>query len=353
MLSILLNKFPALVAVGSYLQNKYILSLIILFLFVILAKLVLFIFSKYLEKFAAKTETEFDDLIFAKTKRPVFYLILAYGLKLSLLNLEIDGVVSNLIATIMAIMFVIILDRIVEITVEVWGKTFAKKTKTKIDNILIPMIHKTIKVIFVIIAFIWILDIWNINITPYLAGVGISGMVLGLALQDSLKNVFGGISLILDKTFRVGDKIKIESGNLGEVYDIGLRSTKIRTYDNEIIMVPNGHLANSRIQNYTRPTAKIRVGVNIGVEYGNNIKHVQKIVVKTIKSMKDVLDDPAPAAHFFEMGDFSLKFKAYFWVDSWKNAYTKKLEATEKIYDALNKSKIGIPFPTRTIYLQK
>ena len=76
MLSILLNKFPALVAVGSYLQNKYILSLIILFLFVILAKLVLFIFSKYLEKFAAKTETEFDDLIFAKTKRPVFYLIL-------------------------------------------------------------------------------------------------------------------------------------------------------------------------------------------------------------------------------------------------------------------------------------
>ena len=189
MVSILLNKFPTLNVIGSYLQNKYVLSLLILFLFIILAKLVLFIFSKYLEKFAAKTETEFDDLIFAKTKRPAFYLILAYGLKLSLLNLEINGVVSNLIATVMAIMFIILLDRIVEITVEVWGKTFAKKTKTKIDNILIPMIHKTIKVIFVIIAFIWILDIWNINITPYLAGVGISGMVLGLALQDSLKNV--------------------------------------------------------------------------------------------------------------------------------------------------------------------
>ena len=304
-------------------------------------------------KFAAKTETEFDDLIFAKTERPAFYLILAYGLKLSLLNLDINGNVSNIIATIMAITFVVILDRIVEISVEVWGKTFAKKTKTKIDSILIPMVHRTIKVVFVIIAFMWTLDIWKVDITPYLAGVGITGMVLGLALQDSLKNVFGGVSLIVDKTFRIGDKIKIESGQIGEVYNIGLRSTKIRTYDNEIILVPNGNLANSQIQNYTQPTAKTRVGVDVCTEYGSDVKNVQKVVIKTIKSMKDVSKDPSPAVHFLEMGDFALKFKAYFWVDNWSDAYTKKLEATEKIYDALNKSKIGIPFPTQTIHLEK
>ncbi|MFH1682821.1 MAG: mechanosensitive ion channel family protein, partial [Candidatus Woesearchaeota archaeon] len=156
-----------------------------------------------------------------------------------------------------------------------------------------------------------------------------------------------------DENFEVGDKVKLESGDLGEILDIGLRSTKIRTYDNEVIYVPNGYLANSRILNYTRPTAKIRVGVEFGVVYGSDVKKVQKVVMDVIKGMEEVLDDPAPAVQFLQMADFALNFKAYFWVPDWKNSYSKKLEATEKIYNALNKAKISIPFPTSTVYLKK
>ncbi len=168
-----------------------------------------------------------------------------------------------------------------------------------------------------------------------------------------MKNVFGGITLILDKNFEIGDKVKLESGELGEVLDIGLRSTKLRTYDNEVIYVPNGYLANSRILNYTRPTSKIRVGIAFGVEYGSKVKNVQKVVLKVIKGMKEVLKDPEPRVLFLEMGDSALSFKAFFWVENWKNAYSKKLEATEKIYDALNKAKIGIPLPTQSVYVKK
>ena len=344
-----LNKIPY----GSYLLNKYILSALILIGAAIGAAVLLFIFNKYLERVAKKTKTEIDDLIFAKTKKPIFWLILVYGLKLSLLNLEIDGFISKSVNTLMAIVFIFILVRVVDVIIEVWGKSLAKKTKSTIDDVLLPLFHKASKVIFVVVAILWVLKIWAVDITPYLAGAGIGGLVLGFALQDSLKNVFGGVTLILDKNFEIGDKVKLDSGELGEVLDIGLRSTKIRTYDNEVIYVPNGYLANSRILNYTRPTAKIRVGVPFGVEYGNKIEKVRKVVLEVIKGMKGVLKEPKPAVLFLEMADSSLNFKAFFWVDDWKEAFAKKLEATEKIYEALNKAKIGIPFPTRTIYMKK
>ena len=179
------------------------------------------------------------------------------------------------------------------------------------------------------------------------------GLVLGLALQDSLKNIFGGISMILDRNFNIGDKVKLESGELGEILDIGLRSTKLQTYDQEVIFIPNGQLANMRIQNYVRPTRKVRVVVNFGVEYGSDVDKVKKVVNAALKSMKDVSDIPYMDAVFTEMGEFAMLFQARFFVDDYKISYDKKIEATQKIYEALNKAKIGIPFPTRTVYMKK
>ncbi|MBU1111791.1 MAG: mechanosensitive ion channel family protein [archaeon] len=335
------------------LSNNYVQSALILIGAAILAWLLLLVFKKFLEKFASKTKTDLDDLILEKVKKPFFYLILAQGLKLALFNLEVNGIVTQVMNSIMALVFVFILSRAVEVVIEVWGRTLAKKTESKLDDVLLPMFKKASKIVFFVVAFMWVLNVWNIDITPYLAGVGISGLVLGFALQDSLKNIFGGITLILDSTFEVGDKIKLESGEVGEVKDIGLRSTKIRTYDNELIYVPNGYLANSRIQNYTRPSPTIRVKVDFGVEYGSDVKTVQKVVLKSISGMEDILSDPEPAVQFIGMGDSALNFRAMFWVKSWKDSYGRQLEATELVYNALNKAKIGIPFPTRTVYMKK
>lgn len=337
----------------SFLENQYFAALFIVVVTGILGWLLLFIFSKYLETFAAKTETDLDDLIFEKTKHPIFYLILAGGLKLALGYLEINGTVNLLMNTVMACVVVFVLARAVDVVITVWGKFIAHKTETKLDEVLLPLIHKFSKVIFVIITFMWTLSIWSIDITPYLAGVGISGIVLGLALQDSLKNVFGGVSLILDGAIKVSDKIKLESGEVGEVLDVGLRSTKIRTYDNEELTIPNGYLADSRVQNYTKPNRKMRVWVSFGVEYGADVKKVSEVLVKELSKMEGILDKPEPAVQFLNMGDFALEFKAFFWVDSWKDAYSKKLEATQIIYNTLNKKKIGIPFPTQTLYIKK
>ncbi len=335
-----------------YNHNPYLLSLGIIIIFGIVAKALLWVFSFYLHRIAAKTKTKIDDLIFKHTRKPLFYLIVVYGLKLALLNLEINGFWNKITTTLMAAVFIFILSRILDIVIETWGYSFAKQTKTNIDEVLLPLFHRASKFVFVLILLMWILHLWSIDITPYLAGVGIGGVVLGLALQDSLKNVFGGISLILDKSFNLEDIVQLESGELGRIKEIGLRSTKLLTTDNELIFVPNGQLANMRIRNLAQPDPKLRKLVDFSVEYGTKVEKVRKIVLQAVKRMEGVYADPAPDVIFVEMGDSGLKFKARFWVD-WDKGYDKWVEATETIYAALHKAGIGIPFPTRTVYLRK
>tara|TARA_Y100000310_G_C20657594_1_gene802815 strand:+ start:637 stop:1698 length:1062 start_codon:yes stop_codon:yes gene_type:complete len=338
---------------GNYLTNDYVVSAMILVLAILISGVVMLIFTKYFERLSKKTKTKMDDLIVEKVKSPLFYFILVYGIKLAVINLGFNGIVTKLVDSLMALVFVLILVRLLDIFIDAWGMTFAKKTKTKIDDVLLPLFHKASRVVFIVISIMWVLHIWEIDITPYLAGAGIVGLVLGMALQDSLKNVFGGVTLILDKTYKVGDKVKLESGEVGTIHDIGLRSTKLVTYDNEIIYIPNGYLANSRVQNYTRPSPKIRVKVNFGVEYGSDVDKVKKVVLAAVKKMKGILFDPEPGVQFLEMGDFALKFNALFWVEDWSEAWGKKLEATQVVYETLGKAKIGIPFPTQTIKLEK
>ncbi|PIZ51563.1 hypothetical protein COY27_03245 [Candidatus Woesearchaeota archaeon CG_4_10_14_0_2_um_filter_33_13] len=333
--------------------NKYLLALGILILTALMGKLVLFIFEKVLEKLAKKTKSEIDDILFDKTKKPIFYLVLASGLRFAVLDLQLGGWISKLANSLMALVFVFIMGRSISVGIEVWGHSFAKKTKSNFDDVMLPLFHKTVNVIFIFVALVWVLRIWEIDVTPYLAGAGIAGVVLGFALQDSLKNIFGGVTLLLDRTYQIGDKVKLESGEVGTILDIGLRSTKLRTYDNELVYIPNGYLANSRVMNYTRPSPRVRVGVAFGVEYGSDVTKVKDVVKRTILKIEGCLIDPAPSIQFLEMANFSLNFKAYFWVDRWDIAFDKKLEATEAIYNALNKAKINIPFPTQTIYIKK
>lgn len=337
---------------NTYLNNKYVVFLLILGGAVILAKLLVVVFEKVLKGLAKKTKTEIDDLIFERVEKPLFYLVLVYGFKLALANLGVDGWLGKVISSLMALVFVFILARVIDVVISVWGKEFAKKTKSRIDDVLLPLFHKSTKVIFVIIALMWVLRIWEVNITPYLAGAGILGLVLGMALQDSLKNILGGVSLILDKNFSIGDAVRLESGELGTIKDIGLRSTKMLTYDNEVIFIPNGQLANMRIHNYMKPNTRIRKLVDFSVEYGTSPEKVKKVVLEAMKKIKDIYDEPYMDVILTEMGDSGLKFQARFWAD-WENAYDKWLEVTEKIYGALGEAKMGIPFPTRTVYLRK
>jgi MscS family membrane protein len=231
-----------------------------------------------------------------------------------------------------------------------WMKEWKSKTRTTADERLIPFLQKIFKAIVIILALLFIFSAWKVNISPLLATAGIAGLAIGLAVKDSLNNILGGLQLVLDRVFKVGDKVKLESGELGTIMDIGLRSTKLRTYDNEIIFIPNGYLANAKIKNYTQPDFSIRVNVNFGVTYGSDIQNVINVVKNALESMDSIEKEPAPNVEFLKMSDFSLDFVGRVWVADYGDAWSTQLRVTEVIYNALNEAGIEIPFPTRTVY---
>jgi MscS family membrane protein len=157
----------------------------------------------------------------------------------------------------------------------------------------------------------------------------------------------------MDKTVRVGDWIKLEDGTVGIILKIGLRSTKLKTFDNETIYIPNSKLSDSKVQNIALPDPKSRVVIPFGVAYGSNVDKVKKIVMKELKKVDHYVEDPEPSVKFLEMGDSALIFKAFFFVDSFENRFAAIDEANTKIYNALNKEGISIPFPQMDVHLKK
>ncbi len=331
--------------------NIYIKFLIVLIITVVIAYLAKLILNFILKPLAKRTKTKVDDLIIKSISSIIFYIIIALGLKIGLQSFAYETEIYNsLIETLLIILICVLIFKIIHNFAKHWMNEWASRTESTVDDRMIPLVEKILKAVVFVLATIFIFSAWNINISPLLATAGIAGLAVGLAVKDSLANILGGLQLVLDKTFKVGDKVQLESGELGVILDIGLRTTKLKTYDNEVIYIPNGILANAKVKNYTQPDLSIRVNVHFGVVYGSDTEKVREVVLGAIKKIDPVLEDPEPAVLFLKMSDFSLDFVARAWVREYKEAYSTQIKMTDEIYNALNKAKIGIPFPTRTIY---
>lgn len=341
----------------NYIPNNYLRALFLLIIVFVVLRISIFIIEKVFVRLTKKTKTKLDDIFIERTSKPITFLILIIGLYVSSIEL---GLAENIVVIItkifwsfvivnVAIITYIFIDVIIINTL----KKLALKTKSDLDDNLISLSHSILKVAWVIFSLLYILGVWGIQIGPFLAGLGIGGIAIAFAMQESLSNIFGGVSIILDKTVKVGDIIYLDANTRGEILSIGLRSTKIKTYDNEVIIVPNSIIANSKVQNIAQPEPKSRVVVPFSVAYGSKIDEVKKIIMKEIKKIKNFCQNPEPVIRFLEMGDSSLNFKAYFYVDSFEHRIGAIDEANTRIYNALNKAKIEIPFPQRDVHLKK
>ena len=327
---------------GIVQQNKYVYSLTILIALYILSKLVVFISQKVILRLTKKTKTDIDDLIVRRTNRPISLILLLIGFRLALFPIGIkqnvldilENTLSSLIIIIVTYIAIVVLD----ILIDKWGTKVAEKTSSALDEDLISMFHRFSRIFISIIGLLFILPVWGIQIGPLLASLGIAGVAIAFALQNTLGNIFGGVSIILDKSIKVGDKIMLDKDTMGQVMDIGLRSTKIKTWDGEMITIPNGKLADSKILNFMQPDPSVRIAVEFGVEYGSDTAKARKVVLDTIPKIPGVLNEPAPKVMMLEIGDFALKFRALFWVGNFDIKFDTKALATEEIYNALRKA---------------
>ncbi len=337
---------------SSYLENPWSQSLGIFILSLVLTVVARLILRFVLLGLVQKTKTEVDDILIRAVKNLVTYSIPVIGLMVALTPLALQtSIPERILFSVLAVLIIRSTINLVDDISKWLERTWLERTASTLDKGLLPLLRKAVKMSVVILGVLIILGQWDVQIGPLLGALGIGGLAVALALNTSLSNIFSGIQLILDRSVNVGDKVRLESDELGVVLDIGLRTTSMLTYDNEVISIPNSQLANARIKNYTKPDASIRVSVNFAVAYGSDVAEVKRVVSGVISQLDDILKDPEPQVLFLNMGDFSLDMCARVWVDNYGKQFARKLEMTELVYNILNESGIEIPFPTRTVHM--
>ena len=335
-----------------YLGNPLIQSLGIFILSLVLTVVVHWILRFVLHGLAQKTRTEVDDILVRAAKNVVTYSIPVIGLMLALTPLALQtSIPQRILFSFLVVLLIRGSISLVDDMSKWLERTWLERTISTLDKGLLPLLRKSAKAIVAILGVLIILGKWEVEIGPLLGALGIGGLAIALALNSSLSNVFAGIQLILDRSVNVGDKVQLESGEVGVVLDIGLRTTLMQTYDNEVISLPNSQLANARIKNFTKPDETIRVSVNFTVAYGSDLAEVKRVVLDVISQLDDISQEPGPQVLFLNMGDYSLDMCARVWVDNFEKQFSRKLEMTELIYNTLNESGINIPFPTHTVHM--
>ncbi len=202
------------------------------------------------------------------------------------------------------------------------------------------------------IALFVVLRVWGVEITTLLASFGVAGVAVALAVQTTFTDLFSGLAILGDKSLKVGEIVEFDDGTFGVVDAMSFRSVRIKTYDNDIVVLPNSKVASSKITIHTR-TEPSRTVIKIGVEYGSDVSKVKEVALRVVNSFDEILKNPAPSVYFYELGDFSLNFNIYYWVPSYKKAWGIKEKVRQKLYEEFNKEGISFAFPSQTIYLRK
>ncbi len=326
---------------------------ILLFAYVILAFLVSFIVRKFFKRIAQKTKTTFDDYLIKVSRLPLVITIILIGCLHILYLWEIPKLykfcINSGIKTFLVFIWWITSLRIIRELAKRKFPIFSKKGHLEADVVL--LLKNLSYALITIIAIIIGLKIWKIDLSPFLASAGIAGIALALAAKETLANFFGGISIFLDRTYKVGDYIILDSGERGEVIDVGIRSTRIKTRDDVVIIIPNSIMANSKIINESAPEPRFRLRIPVGVAYSSDLELVEKVLLTLVKEIKHIVSSPEPRVRYREFGDSSINLELLCWVDDPRNKGIVTHELIKKIHKEFNKKGITIPFPQRDVHL--
>ena len=208
----------------------------------------------------------------------------------------------------------------------------------------------------VILGLLVLLNLWGVSITPILTALGVGGLAVALALQDTLSNLFAGFYVAVAGQVRLGDYIRLSSGEEGYVTDIGWRSTTIRPLANNMIIIPNSKLGQAIVTNFYLPEKRLAVSIQVGVAYDCDPDRVERVLLEeaqiAAREIPGMLADPAPSVSFDPgFGDWTLRFTLGYSVDEFADQFRVSPELRKRILKRLRQEKIDMPFPTRTVYV--
>lgn len=327
-------------------------GLSLLVMAVLAALLIDLIFRRLIVRITKRTATDLDDKIAKRIHRPlqatVFLVVCSFAIKILFEEHPAIDRSMDLVFSVIVVWWVWSLIQAFRLLF----RTLINRRRTDATWVqMLPLLDNLVTIILVATGVFMLLNRWQVNITPLLASAGIVTAAFALASKDTLANFFGGVSIFMDRPYRLGDFILLDTGERGEVVDIGVRSTRLKTRDDVLVTIPNAQMANATIVNETQPAPRYRCRVKVGVSYDSDPNQVEKVLLACIKDIPEILQFPNPRVRFRSFGESSLDFELLAWVRDPQDRGRIVHNMNFRIFYAFQEAGIEIPFPQRVVHM--
>lgn len=263
------------------------------------------------------------------------------------LRIPIAEAIEKFLIAVLILSAAVVVARVIADTIKLYSLRTEGTTRSSSLFIVVA------RVIVFVIALLVLLQSWGISITPLLGALGVGGLAVALAMQDTLSNFFGGLQILATKKVKPGDFVKLESGEEGYVVDVDWRHTSIRQLPNNMILVPNSTLVNSTITNYYYPERELSVIVQVGVSYDSDLDKVERVTVDVAREVLREVDGGVvtfePFIRYHTFDDFSIDLSVILRAREVTDQYLLKHEFVKRLHKRYGQEGIEIPFPIRTI----
>ncbi len=295
----------------------------------IVAAVIVYLVFVFLKKQAERTETKMDDLIVYSLGNPLtilaFFIPLYFAIQHAIVVYpQYQWIAdSNVLLALYILVGTGIIATFVDGFLRTYGLALAETTETDLDDRIIEILQKIAKYLIWFTGLLYVLTLFNINITPLIAGAGIFGIAIALAAQDLFSNFFGGAVIITDQPFKVGDRVLIND-ILGDVTHIGPRSTRIITLDSDVVTIPNNKITTSVVRNFSLPSPQVRIQIPVSVAYGTDIAQVKTVLTRiaddALKSRSEIITaEPKPTVYLIKMDKSAITFELTMYASEFKH----------------------------------
>jgi len=320
---------------------------------VIISRLFYWILSGIVLRHAEKTKTKLDDILIKKLKEPVLFAIIIVGIWYAIKYLsftpEFDARIGQAYYLLVSFNVAWVIVRLLDAIVEEYFRPMVEKSENDLDDRLLPIISKGIKISVWMMAIIIGLDNAGYDVTTMIAGLGLGGLAFAMAAKDTIANLFGGFTIITDKPFTISDRIQVK-GYDGNVKEIGIRSTRIKTFDGRIVVVPNATIANDVLVNVSAEPSR-RISLSLGLTYDTDHNSMEKAmtILKEIVAENDNLEEHVILG-FDAFNDFSLNINFKYYIIKGRDILGTQTQVNLQILKRFNAEGLEFAFPTQTIF---
>lgn len=328
------------------------------------AFLVVRLVSKVLLKVTARTATTLDERLISAVRRPLVWMIVLLGIRAGVDHLEEtvargmakipDGIVffdTRLFPVLMIIAGAYLADRVIHAVLDWYLHELAGKTNSTWDEFVLPLAKRVTTVAVVFIALSMILPKFGLDITALITTAGVASFAVAFASQETLANMIAGFTILVDRPFKVGDIVELDGDRVGEVVEIGMRSTKIKQFDGNALVIPNKDIAATRLVNFSLPDPRRAVREKITISYSSDVEHAKRVVLECLQAQEEIMADPEPIVVLLGFGDSAIELYAIGWVDHWSKWFTTKEKFLMTVWRRFKEEGIEIPFPQRDVHL--